>query len=106
RLFDLSGSVPCFQRLNRKIGDGNAVVLTELVLDKHPSKLLQNALLPACRLGGGIRAPQKVAVWNFGSRYRNQDRKSTRLNSSHVSISYAVFCLKKKIDTVYTSIIL
>src|SRR5699024_12078837 len=34
----------------------------------------------------------------YGPR-RNQlklDRKSTRLNSSHVSISYAVFCLKKK----------
>src|SRR6266513_3618723 len=27
---------------------------------------------------------------------KNGDRKSTRLNSSHVSISYAVFCLKKK----------
>src|SRR3989442_8980495 len=27
---------------------------------------------------------------------RNRDRKSTRLNSSHVRISYAVFCLKKK----------
>src|SRR5690606_42082834 len=27
------------------------------------------------------------------------DRKSTRLNSSHVKISYAVFCLKKKINT-------
>src|SRR5438874_10540094 len=27
---------------------------------------------------------------------RSQDRKSTRLNSSHVEISYAVFCLKKK----------
>src|SRR5699024_12841657 len=27
---------------------------------------------------------------------RRSDRKSTRLNSSHVSISYAVFCLKKK----------
>src|SRR5690349_23677374 len=27
----------------------------------------------------------------------SQDRKSTRLNSSHVEISYAVFCLKKKI---------
>src|SRR5437870_12208912 len=27
---------------------------------------------------------------------RPQDRKSTRLNSSHVAISYAVFCLKKK----------
>src|SRR5690554_1222986 len=28
--------------------------------------------------------------------FENQDRKSTRLNSSHVRISYAVFCLKKK----------
>src|SRR5699024_12448152 len=28
--------------------------------------------------------------------WRRSDRKSTRLNSSHVSISYAVFCLKKK----------
>src|SRR6266700_222411 len=31
-----------------------------------------------------------------------QDRKSTRLNSSHVKISYAVFCLKKKIYTTFT----
>src|SRR5690606_41695395 len=29
------------------------------------------------------------------------DRKSTRLNSSHVKISYAVFCLKKKITVVH-----
>src|SRR5699024_3026650 len=29
------------------------------------------------------------------------DRKSTRLNSSHVSISYAVFCLKKKKNVIY-----
>src|SRR3712207_9264634 len=29
-------------------------------------------------------------------RRRRQDRKSTRLNSSHANISYAVFCLKKK----------
>src|SRR5690606_39728667 len=28
--------------------------------------------------------------------FKGQDRKSTRLNSSHVKISYAVFCLKKK----------
>src|SRR5437868_9200524 len=41
-------------------------------------------------------------VWrmDYGSRYGATkvitDRKSTRLNSSHVSISYAVFCLKKK----------
>src|SRR5207245_3821758 len=34
--------------------------------------------------------PDRAAV------QKNQDRKSTRLNSSHGSISYAVFCLKKK----------
>src|SRR6266508_5092795 len=32
-------------------------------------------------------------VWTSG---HDRDRKSTRLNSSHVAISYAVFCLKKK----------
>src|SRR5690625_7128428 len=32
-----------------------------------------------------------------------EDRKSTRLNSSHVAISYAVFCLKKK--NVFTAIV-
>src|SRR3712207_8102568 len=30
-----------------------------------------------------------------------EDRKSTRLNSSHANISYAVFCLKKKKDFIY-----
>src|SRR5256885_6782833 len=33
-------------------------------------------------------------------RVREQDRKSTRLNSSHLVISYAVFCLKKKINEI------
>src|SRR5690606_39312005 len=32
----------------------------------------------------------------------HQDRKSTRLNSSHVKISYAVFCLKKKTSCITT----
>src|SRR3712207_7813275 len=32
------------------------------------------------------------------------DRKSTRLNSSHANISYAVFCLKKKKKTNYTTL--
>src|SRR5699024_12633841 len=41
--------------------------------------------------GGGGPGPLGGAAGNPG-----QDRKSTRLNSSHVSISYAVFCLKKK----------
>src|SRR3712207_4381837 len=34
------------------------------------------------------------------ARRRDADRKSTRLNSSHANISYAVFCLKKKIQEV------
>src|SRR5256885_10668582 len=34
----------------------------------------------------------------------NQDRKSTRLNSSHLVISYAVFCLKKKKKTSHTPV--
>src|SRR5699024_11462994 len=36
------------------------------------------------------------AAWDGFKPFTVKDRKSTRLNSSHVSISYAVFCLKKK----------
>src|SRR3712207_7346323 len=44
-----------------------------------------------------------------GGGERRRDRKSTRLNSSHANISYAVFCLKKKTNvhsTYYTSFFL
>src|SRR5438067_10539427 len=37
-----------------------------------------------------------VEIGPAGPKRGQRDRKSTRLNSSHVSISYAVFCLKKK----------
>src|SRR3712207_8808229 len=41
--------------------------------------------------------PQRFyGVWTFGVDPSRIDRKSTRLNSSHANISYAVFCLKKK----------
>src|SRR2546430_12449039 len=53
--------------------------------------------------GPGIRA-YVAAAFTLGHRHahedldrRRRDRKSTRLNSSHSQISYAVFCLKKKI---------
>src|SRR5207249_6852174 len=39
----------------------------------------------------------------LGTALRCLDRKSTRLNSSHVSISYAVFCLKKNKKKTYTN---
>src|SRR5207248_10948797 len=37
-----------------------------------------------------------ASPWRLGGRVSRADRKSTRLNSSHRTISYAVFCLKKK----------
>src|SRR5690606_41410195 len=40
--------------------------------------------------------PPRVKTKPGGSNCSRRDRKSTRLNSSHVKISYAVFCLKKK----------
>src|SRR3712207_7070888 len=43
----------------------------------------------------GFIAPQRQKV------RRHEDRKSTRLNSSHANISYAVFCLKKKTSNQY-----
>src|SRR3712207_6887726 len=52
------------------------------------------------RLGGIARAARhSVAPCRKGARgtrVGHQDQKSTRLNSSHANISYAVFCLKKK----------
>src|SRR5207245_11178443 len=41
-----------------------------------------------------------------GTRFAEQDRKSTRLNSSHGSISYAVFCLKKRKDIEADDVVL
>src|SRR6266496_5182246 len=49
----------------------------------------------AGHLRGDAGAVRRRARLRRGDR-RPRDRKSTRLNSSHVEISYAVFCLKKK----------
>src|SRR5690606_41427271 len=46
----------------------------------------QDSAQSPAQQGGNQRAERRAAL----------DRKSTRLNSSHVKISYAVFCLKKK----------
>src|SRR5690625_4512443 len=59
--------------------------------------LKEGGALSAIRQGFMDVSPDRrvqviIVAWLFGS----LDRKSTRLNSSHVAISYAVFCLKKK----------
>src|SRR5436305_6293632 len=45
-----------------------------------------------------IREKAAQKAYSDVGRLKRPDRKSTRLNSSHVRISYAVFCLKKKIN--------
>src|SRR5699024_12034900 len=71
------------------------------------SALSLHDALPICNQRGDLRVdvaggahPVQVLPGEHAGRPGQQpverDRKSTRLNSSHVSISYAVFCLKKK----------
>src|SRR3712207_8554580 len=62
---------------------------------RNPAARLRRPARPAAhsrrhRAGGQRRAGRRL------HRQVRQDRKSTRLNSSHANISYAVFCLKKK----------
>src|SRR2546430_3520418 len=69
--------------------------------------------LPICRCRAGPPprpAPRRRRSWLFAppsglpvGRSGPGDRKSTRLNSSHSQISYAVFCLKKKNEQHYAS---
>src|SRR5690606_41698661 len=73
------------ERLPR--GDRVAVLAAE-----HPGVLLafarQHAVVGVDRVPADLLAPLALLLGR-------RDRKSTRLNSSHVKISYAVFCLKK-----------
>src|SRR5690349_22218936 len=52
---------------------------------------VDDALIPEARLAARAHRRREIA-----DGVADIDRKSTRLNSSHVEISYAVFCLKKK----------
>src|SRR5947207_5690817 len=52
---------------------------------------------PACYVGAEVcRSPLRFSAVRTARDAALGDRKSTRLNSSHTVISYAVFCLKKK----------
>src|SRR6266511_5792634 len=59
-------------------------------IDPHWASVYSNA---GVRIRPAPQSEEPVEPWHFARPHR--DRKSTRLNSSHVKISYAVFCLKK-----------
>src|SRR5439155_21680577 len=65
-----------------------------------PARANSKLSVSSCRTMRPRLAPMAVrmaiSLWRPVAREGNRDRKSTRLNSSHVAISYAVFCLKKK----------
>src|SRR5947209_17142317 len=70
---------------------------------RRSSDLIKKLLI-ACEIASGSKLPEfllerriyPVRNRSIESSQKETDRKSTRLNSSHANISYAVFCLKKK----------
>src|SRR5687768_18620462 len=74
--------------LHDRVPPGRGISAVYAVL---PAAVLTS--LPSCEHADPPRARRRLAR---AGRRRRRDRKSTRLNSSHGYISYAVFCLKKK----------
>src|SRR5690554_7598740 len=73
--------------ISLEIGNVEALVNGNLVVLDVPAKVIN----------GRILVPVRFIAESTGAKVNwDPDRKSTRLNSSHVRISYAVFCLKKK----------
>src|SRR5437870_13338122 len=73
----------------------NATSTTEIyTLSLHDALPIFWSLMPP--MPGTKGEEQPIAVVPLRGAAEYLDRKSTRLNSSHVAISYAVFCLKKK----------
>src|SRR5688572_32076731 len=81
----------------------DALPIYRLIRDWHhpyktyPAGSTFNAAIWASYLGANTTEKEFLEFYKSG---RFKDRKSTRLNSSHSQISYAVFCLKKKTTTV------
>src|SRR2546430_12226544 len=84
-------------RITDKRGTGTRCELR--MPDPSANPYLALAVQLAAGLDGVERKltpPDPVNKNIFEMSFRERDRKSTRLNSSHSQISYAVFCLKKK----------
>src|SRR5690348_11732071 len=99
RLLLIPAVIDAFRKLHPRVQWRNPVMFVVYVGS------ILTTLLWVQALGGRGEAPAwfilNVAIWLwftvlFANLAEALDRKSTRLNSSHPSISYAVFCLKKK----------
>src|SRR5206468_5933888 len=88
----LHDALPIFQRHNHTQAD-----LVDQLFNSS-EKRLARALLLLARFGKKDKPEEVIPnrASNKRARANRLDRKSTRLNSSHDQISYAVFCLKKK----------
>src|SRR5699024_533635 len=76
------------------IEQGRNVAMYKTSIPCAPAGVFSGPMVVSMR---PLPANQVADAVRITSRYPSvQDRKSTRLNSSHVSISYAVFCLEKK----------
>src|SRR3989442_4840981 len=85
----------------------NDTATTEIyTLSLHDALPISTAAREAGRVvsRGRQLPPAMSARWRV-TPGRHRDRKSTRLNSSHVRISYAVFCLKKKIKESLATVV-
>src|SRR2546421_11975628 len=89
-LFSLGFAIFIFSRLFSFFFFFNDTATTEIyTLSLHDA-------LPISRSLGNCVRPRSLRSFCVSSEAISRDRKSTRLNSSHDQISYAVFCLKKK----------
>src|SRR3712207_8712440 len=77
---------------------------TTLFRSRPDRQVLQRPYDPGIRQGDLGHQGDMIAADKCMGRPAGPDRKSTRLNSSHANISYAVFCLKKK-QEIYITLI-
>src|SRR5256885_7747821 len=81
---------------SRTVIDGQVPVQPPIILEEEAhGDIVERIVGTADSLDVRLRDSQAVSLQSG----RVGDRKSTRLNSSHLVISYAVFCLKKKKNT-------
>src|SRR5690625_4815750 len=79
-----------------KMGDGKKITVEEILADVKDYLPFFQASKGGVTVSGGEPLLHANFLAELFKELKKLDRKSTRLNSSHVAISYAVFCLKKK----------